>query len=258
MARHSKLNVVKTLLIAKTVGRSPHVAAPVRRMPRRVSPEVGLRELNKIEKRQSIRQAARELFSKYGYEETTLRQIAQRAHVGLGTLFNYAQDKRDLVFLICNEELAQVLDEALESVEALPPDRTLVDRIIELYRRHYEYFSKDVAISRLALKEFGFIAGGKQAEAFYTTAWRLMHTVEALVRKAQKEGEIEPSEDAATVGHLIFLVVSGAIRWWITGRFPEPNAGLAELRGLLELQFHGFRHGSNSNSPDHAAPSETA
>jgi AcrR family transcriptional regulator len=227
-------------------------------MPRRVSPELGLRELNKIEKRQNIREAARELFSKYGYEETTLRQIAERAHVGLGTLFNYAQDKRDLVFLICNEELAQVLDEALESVEALPPDRTLVDRIVELYRRHYEYFSKDVAISRLALKEFGFVAGGKQAEAFYTTAWRLMHTVEALVRKAQKEGEIEPSEDAATVGHLIFLVVSGAIRWWITGRFPEPSAGLAELRRLLELQFHGFRHGSNSNSPDQAAPSETA
>ena len=27
----------------------------------------------------------------------TMRQIAKRAHVGLGTLFNYAQDKRDLV-----------------------------------------------------------------------------------------------------------------------------------------------------------------
>lgn len=220
------------------------MAAPARKMPRRISLEIGLREQNKIEKRQAIRQAARELFSKYGYDETTLRQIAQRAHVGLGTLFNYAQDKRDLVFLICNEELSQVLDDALEAVEALPPDRSLVDRVVELYRRHYEYFSKDIAISRLALKEFGFISGGKQAETFYTTAWRLMNTVEALVRKAQKEGEIEPGEDASTVAHLIFLVVSGAIRWWITGRFPEPSAGLTELRRLLELQFHGLRRGS--------------
>jgi len=234
------------------------VAAPVRRMPRRVSPELGLREQNKLEKRQRIRQAARELFSKYGYDETTLRQIAQRAHVGLGTLFNYAQDKRDLVFLICNEELAQVLDEALEAVEALPPDRTLVDRIVELYRRHYEYFSADVAISRLALKEFGFISGGKQAETFYTTAWRLMHTVEALVRQAQKSGEIERGEDASVIGHLIFLVVSGAIRWWITGRFPEPRAGLAELRRLLELQFHGFRHGSKPANPGPTLSPETA
>ena len=250
--------MVKTLLIARMPRRSPQVGSPVRKMPRRVSPDIGLREQNKIEKRQCIRQAARELFSKHGYEETTLRQIAQRAHVGLGTLFNYAQDKRDLVFLICNEELAQVLDQALDAVEALPPDRTLVDRIVELYRRHYEYFSNDVAISRLALKEFGFISGGKQAEAFYTTAWRLMHTVDTLVRKAQKEGEIESSEDAATVGHVIFLVISGAIRWWITSRFPEPSAGLAELRRLLELQFHGFRHGSNVSRPGHPASSETA
>jgi AcrR family transcriptional regulator len=228
------------------------VASRVRIMPGRVSPKLGLRELNKVEKRQQIRRAARELFSKYGYEETTLRQIAHRAHVGLGTLFNYAQDKRDLIFLICNEELAQVLDEALESVEALPPDRTLVDCIVELNRRHYEYFSKDVAISRLALKECRFIAPGRQAEAFDATKWRLLHAIEALVRTAQRKGEVEPTEDAATVGHLIFLVTSGAIHYWITGRFPEPSAGLAELRRLLELQFHGIRHGSNANSSDQA------
>ena len=79
----------------------------------RVPSELGLREQNKLDKRQRIRAAARELFSKHGYDSATLRQIARRAHVGLGTLFNYAQDKRDLVFLIFNEELAAVTDEAL-------------------------------------------------------------------------------------------------------------------------------------------------
>src|SRR5579872_6734885 len=77
--------------------------------------ELGLREQNKLEKRQRIREAARELFSKRGYDSATLRQIARRAHVGLGTLFNYAQDKRDLVFLVFNEELAAVTTEALNA-----------------------------------------------------------------------------------------------------------------------------------------------
>ena len=218
--------------------------APVRKIVRRISPELGLREQNKLEKRQRIRQATRELFSKNGYSETTLRQIAKRAHVGLGTLFNYAQDKRDLVFLICNEELADVLDEALEALEALPPDRSLVDQVVEIYRPHYEYFSKDPAISQLALKEFGFISEGKQANAFLRTARRLTSAIDALVRNAQEDGKIEPGEDATTIAHLIFLVVSGAIRWWIAERFPEPGPGLAELRHLLELQFRGFRPGN--------------
>jgi AcrR family transcriptional regulator len=227
------------------------VAAPVRKMPRRVSPELGLREQNKLETRQRIREAARDLFSKYGYDQTTLRQVAQRAHVGLGTLFNYVQDKRDLVFLICNDELAAVLDEALQDLEALPADASLIDQMVELYRPHYEYFSKDVTISRLALKEFSFIFEGRQAEAFLRTAWRLLSTTEGLVRKAQKSGEIDPGYDASVIAHLIFLVVSGAIRWWITGRFPEPHAGIAELRRLLELQFHGFRYAPKPGSPRH-------
>jgi AcrR family transcriptional regulator len=211
------------------------LAAPIRKIARKIPSEISLREQNKIEKRQRIRRAARELFSKYGYDETTLRQIAQRAHVGLGTLFNYVQDKRDLIFLICNEELAKAIDEAPQAVEALPPDRSLVDGLVELFRPLYEYYCQDMAISRLALKEFCFITGGKQAETFFAVTWRLKSVIETLVRKAQKGGEIELVEDASTVTHLIFHVFSGAVRYWIMERFPEPNAGLAELRRLLQL-----------------------
>jgi len=105
-----------------------------------------------------------------------------------------------------------VLDEALAAAR---PDQPLVDQIVEIYRPHYEFFSKDPAISRLALREFGFISEGKQADAFLRTASRLMSTIDAIVRRAQQDGKIEPTEDATTVAHLIFLVVSGAIRWWI-------------------------------------------
>jgi AcrR family transcriptional regulator len=217
------------------------VPGQVRTITRKVSPELGLREQNKIEKRDRIRRATRELFSKNGYDDTTLRQIAKRAHVGLGTLFNYVHDKGDLIFLICSEDLANVLDEALASVKTMPPDQALVDTIVEIFRPHYEYFSKDPAISRLAIKELGWFTEGKQAEYFYKTARRLMAAIEDLVRKAQEHGQISSKEDAATIAHLIFLVSFGAIRWWILGHFPEPSTGLTELRRMLEVQFNGFR-----------------
>ena len=79
------------------------------------APAPGLRERNKRQKHQRIRAAAGDLFTRRGYEATTMRQIAQRAHVGLGTLFNYADDKRDLVFLIFNDELAALTDTALRA-----------------------------------------------------------------------------------------------------------------------------------------------
>jgi hypothetical protein len=46
---------------------------------------IGLRERNKSEKLQRIRNAARALFMKGGYDDTTMRDIARRAEVGFGT-----------------------------------------------------------------------------------------------------------------------------------------------------------------------------
>jgi AcrR family transcriptional regulator len=200
--------------------------------------ELGLREQNKLEKRQRIREAARELFSKRGYDSATLRQIARRAHVGLGTLFNYAQDKRDLVFLIFNEELAAVTDEALRAAEA---HRFLLDQLMDIYKPHYEYFSKHPALSRILLKELTFYSEGKQAAAFQEIRGRLIAGIEKAVRAAQQERRIRSKEKAAIVARQIFFISSGAIRWWIASLSPRPSEGLAELRRLLELQLHGLQ-----------------
>jgi AcrR family transcriptional regulator len=200
--------------------------------------ELGLREQNKLEKRQRIRAAACELFSKHGYDSATLRQIARRAHVGLGTLFNYAQDKRDLVFLIFNEELAAVTDEALTAAES---HHSLVDQLMDIYKPHYEYFSKNPALSRILLKELTFYSEGKQAAAFQEIRARLISGIEKAVRTAQREQRILSKEKAAIVARQIFFISSGAIRWWIARLSPDPHKGLAELRRMLELQLHGLR-----------------
>jgi AcrR family transcriptional regulator len=200
--------------------------------------ELGLREQNKLEKRQRIREAARELFSKRGYDSATLRQIARRAHVGLGTLFNYAQDKRDLVFLIFNEELAAVTDEALRAAES---HRSLLDQLMDIYKPHYEYFSKHPALSRILLKELTFYSEGKQAAAFQEIRGRLIAGIEKAVRTAQQDRRIRTKEKAPIVARQIFFISSGAIRWWIASLSPHAGEGLAELRRLLELQLHGLQ-----------------
>ena len=66
---------------------------------------LNLRELNKADKQQRIQEAARYLFSTQGFDATSTREIAERARVGLATLFLYAADKRDLLFLAGNDDL---------------------------------------------------------------------------------------------------------------------------------------------------------
>jgi len=202
-----------------------------------VPSELGLREQNKLEKSQRIRAAARELFSKHGYESATLRHIARRAHVGLGTVFNYAQDKRDLVFLIFNEELAAVTDVALRAAQS---HHSLVDQLIGIYKPHYEYFSRNPALSRILLKELTFYSEGKQAATFQEIRERLISGIGKLVQTAQQEKRIRSEEDSRIVARHIFFVCSGAIRWWIASLRPDPHEGLTELRRLLQLQINGL------------------
>ena len=83
-------------------------SAQRRPSPPKSIPPGGLREQNKIDKLRRISEAARALFIERGFDDATTREIALRAGVGIGTVFTYAENKRDLLFLIANDDLDEV------------------------------------------------------------------------------------------------------------------------------------------------------
>ena len=192
----------------------------------------GLREKKKLATRDRIRAAAAELFTRHGYGAATMRQIARRAHVGLGTLFNYAEDKRDLVFLIFNEELNATTDVALAAPR---PRQPLADQLLAVFAVHYRWLAEKPALARILLQELTFYSRGKQAATFHGIRKRLIDGVEALVRKAKVK------EDPALVARYVFFVYSASLRWWIASPKPDPRAGVAELKRLLRLLVAGLR-----------------
>lgn len=210
----------------------------VKRASRAARDLPGRREQRKLETRERIRAAAADLFTRHGYGAATMREIAQRAHVGLGTLFNYAADKRDLVFLIFNEELNAVTDVALAAPRAgLAP----VDQLVAVFRVHYRWLASKPALARILLQELTFYSSGKQAATFLGIRKRLIDGLEALVRAAQRARRIRSREDPAVIARYIFFVYSASLRWWIAAPRPNPEKGVADLRRLLKLQFDGLR-----------------
>lgn len=214
-------------------GRNPsasHVA------PAMEAPKMALRERNKLDKRERIRAAAAEMFTRQGYGSATLRDIAQHAGVGLGTLFNYAADKRDLVFLIFNDELNRLTDEAL----ALRADTPLLEQLIAIFRRHYDYFASRPELSRILLQELTFYSEGKHSLEFQAIRQRLIEGVGVRVAAAQQVGGITRNENAELISRLLFFTYSAAVRWWIAAPTPDAEAGMAELSRLLKLQMEGL------------------
>ncbi len=197
----------------------------------------GLRERNKLDKLRRIKDAASELFIQKGFDDTTTRAIALRAGVGLGTVFVYAPTKRDLLFMIVNEDLQEVVQRATNLVQ---PSRPILDNLLRVFRAHYRYFGQRPALSRLALREMIFYAGGPEAKKFLKTRERLIALIGDIVSLAIKADDIVPQEDSKTIAWVIFSIYQIEIRHWLSSDDLDITRGLAFLRRQLALLINGL------------------
>jgi AcrR family transcriptional regulator len=197
----------------------------------------GLRARNKLDKLRRIKEAAQTLFVAKGFDETTMREIAVRAGVGLGTIFLYAKDKRDLLFLTINEPLEQITEEA-ENV--FDPKALLMDNLLGTARLHYRFFGRQPALARLALREMIFYDTGEQAASFQRTRERLIRLFGRSVESAIKNVEIAPSEPPLFAGWTLFCIFQVELRRWLSSDVANLRAGLSELERAFGVLIVGL------------------
>src|SRR5262245_52281461 len=121
------------------------------------------RERNKLDKLRRIKAAARELFLEQGYDSATTREIARRADVGLGTLFSYASDKRDLLFLIYNDLQDDLTAAAFGRRTS---SRTFLGQVMTSFAPYYRFFAQEPEFMRYVLRELTFYSHGRQSARF--------------------------------------------------------------------------------------------
>jgi AcrR family transcriptional regulator len=200
---------------------------------------VGRRAANKAEKLRRIRYAARELFVEKGYDAATTREIARRAGVGLGTLFTYAADKRDLLFLIFNDDLERVAEEAFGRAR---PELALVERLVAIFRDFYAFFAQQPHLARFMLRELTFYTAGPEARRFQGHREQILARLAKLVARAKHEGQIGSTESNAIIAWAIFSLYAAEIRRWLGdgADVPDLARGLAALRRMFDLLLAGL------------------
>ncbi len=204
---------------------------------------VGVRERSKQERRDRIIMAARELFSIQGYDETTLRQIAIKAGLGLATLFNYISNKRDLIYLVWNEKMDDLVDRSLASPR---PWQTFPDKILSTTEMHYRLFAQDPMLSRILLSEVMLQAPGLHLSRYLEVRLRLIRGWETLIAEAQRSGEVASEQPAEFLARQLYFTFSSAARWWLTSPEPLWRAGQREFECLLLSQMRGLAPGSTT------------
>ncbi len=190
--------------------------------------------------------AARKLFTEHGYDTATLRQIAQAAGLGLTTLFNHIQDKRDLIYLIFDEEVSLAADRACAAVR---PWQTFVQKILTISSFYFQMFSVEPVLSRILLSEVLQQTPGPHLERYLWRRARLIQDFEDLAQIAQASGELRPDLDVKMIARCIQFAFTGASRWWITQPTSDWRSGQRYFEEILLLLAEGFNAKVDKISP---------
>jgi AcrR family transcriptional regulator len=165
---------------------------------------MGLRAKNRAERDGRILHAAARQFRTLGYDASRIEAIAAEAGVSIGTIYNYYQNKGDLLVAIVSMEVNEVLAAGQRVVEA-PPRHAgrAVDLLMGTYVEHsLVYLSKDMWRQAMA------ISTQQPTSPFGRTYSALDRALTkqscALIATLKSIGVVRPEVDARGVGEMIF------------------------------------------------------
>ncbi len=199
---------------------------------------VGARERSRLETLDRIIVTARKLLAEQGYDATTTRQVAMKSGLGVGTLFNYVKDKRDLIYLIFNKEMSVVTQMSLTEPRSW---QTFEEKILSVFEHHYRFFGSEPVLSRILLTETIQHAPGFHLDEFLVVRDAIIAGLANIVELAQKNGDLASKAPPQVIARYIFFVHAANVRWWLeTPDMPDWRLGLKEFAIYLKLQMDGL------------------
>ena len=205
--------------------------------------EQGLRARGKRERRRRLREGARKVFLERGYEGATTREIAARAEVAIGTLFTYAPEKRDLLFLVLNDDLDALVDSASRELTSRQP---VIDQLLTIFRPIYTYFERNAVIGQYGIHEI-FLLQVEQPEMLGPEAKRVVERREkihsalaGIIERAKKAGRLSTREPGHVVAQLLLWLHWCNVQAWLSGKSPKAETGYKGLRRLFLTVINGL------------------
>lgn len=155
-------------------------------------------------KRKAIVDAAREIFSRQGYEATTIAEIAGAAGIAVGTVYLYFHNKREIYIDASLSWVAEIAAELTKPEILLLPirqvPRGMIEKCFETCRVHHQFMSL-IQIDIQSPKE---LEAHRQAERLITQA------LNAFFLQCVARGDFRPF-DTEMYAKIIFGLVHNVL-----------------------------------------------
>lgn len=163
------------------------------------------REIASGKRKSAILKAAVMCFIENGYHQTGVRDIAKKASVSIGNLYNYFAGKSDVLAEIAAIERSE-LEPFLQILAKDGPALDVLAEFVPAYTRHLSAPETIVLALEITLEA---IREPDIADLFTETRSKLIHAIAAILDRGTKEGSIRKTQNASETAHLILEVMEG-------------------------------------------------
>jgi AcrR family transcriptional regulator len=162
------------------------------------------------DKRLRLVEAACAVFAERGYASTRVAEIAERAGVGKGTVYEYFSSKEELLFAVFESINADI---SSRMNDALAAGGSTEEKLHNLLRLGAEVISEQVDLQPVIL-DFWAASRGKDFEETYRRAVVASYTlfrnlVSDFIREGQTRGEFATSVNAEALAAVVVATVDG-------------------------------------------------
>jgi len=196
----------------------------------------GLREKKKEQTRSAILKAALHLFSKKGYDNTSIDELARLAGVGKGTIYTYFQSKSEIFLAFCEEQLQFVYQELADKSD---PDAPLINQLMTIFTGEFQFVSRNKEFGRILMRETIFpkeLTDDRSREIDN----KYIDLLVPILKKAQQRGELRTDLELTLVtGHLYALYIMTVSAWYMGRLLTEENV-VEAMKMLFEQALLGL------------------
>jgi TetR/AcrR family fatty acid metabolism transcriptional regulator len=185
-------------------------------------------------KRQLIIDAAIEVFSRNGFQNSTISEIAQKANVAEGTIYQYFKNKEDLFFSIPIDKTREFYDELELHLEGINGAENKIRKFVWYYFYHLQDNPEYARALMLEMRVNRNFAKAKAFEAYRP----LTHKILEIIEEGQEEGIIRNDTNKYMIRHLILGILEHIVtRWLLKG---EKGDLLDQYNEAVELLIQGI------------------
>jgi len=192
----------------------------------------GKREIQKENRREEILRTAMDLFSKKGFELTTVEDITRAAHVAKGTFYNFFAKKEDVLLYFLDTEISKSSDEIQKKIKRLS---TISEKIELLIATYIKYIFPNKEFSAVLIKErvMNLGMGSNRNEL------GLMRQLAELFDEAKQRGEIRDDVNSGHLAEMVFAIYTMYVIYWTNGFIKTKKRCIERISEVSTLMLQG-------------------